>query len=71
MGESLACMIAARAGEPLTPEDQSMLARAAAGGGDLDPARALLAAWLAVVASGDIDEVTRAVGAPPAQEPQP
>jgi hypothetical protein len=71
MGESLACMIAARAGEPLTPEDQSMLARAAAGGGDLDPARALQAAWLAVVASGDIDEVTRAVGAPPAQEPQP
>ena len=71
MGESLACMIAARAGEPLTPEDQSMLARAAAGGGDLDPARALQAAWLAVVASGDIDEVTRAVGAPPAKEPQP
>lgn len=65
MGESLACMVLARAGEPLTPEDQSLLARAAAGGGDLDPTRSVQAAWLAVVSSGDVAEVTRTVGGGP------
>jgi hypothetical protein len=58
-------MVLARAGEPLTPEDQSLLARAAAGGGDLDPTRSVQAAWLAVVSSGDVAEVTRTVGGGP------
>jgi hypothetical protein len=71
MGESLACMILARAAEPLSPEEQSILARAAVGGGDVDPTRALQAAWLSVVAAGDLAEATRALGGSAAQESQP
>jgi hypothetical protein len=71
MGESLACMILARAAEPLSPEEQSILARAAAGGGDLDPTRAIQAAWLSAAAAGDLDEVTRATGGFAAQESKP
>lgn len=44
-GESLAVLILARAGAPLSDADLDVLGRAAAGGGDLDPARTLQAAW--------------------------
>lgn len=44
-GESLAVLILARAGAPLSDSDLDVLGRAAAGGGDLDPARTLQAAW--------------------------
>jgi hypothetical protein len=55
MGESLAVLVLASAGGTLTDDDMSVLARAAAGGGDLDPSRAIQAAWYYVRATGGLD----------------
>lgn len=44
-GESLATLILARSGAPLTDDDLDVLGRAAAGGGDLETQRAAQAAW--------------------------
>jgi hypothetical protein len=44
-GEGLAVLVLARAGAPLSDADLDVLGRAAAGGGDLDAARTLQAAW--------------------------
>ena len=65
MGESLAVLVLASAGGTLTDDDMSVLARAAAGGGDLDPSRAIQAAWYYARASGGLDgAVARASAAP-------
>jgi len=55
MGESLAVLVLASAGGTLTDDDMSVLARAAAGGGDLDPSRAIQAAWYYARATGGLD----------------
>ena len=55
MGESLAVLVLASAGGTLTDDDMNVLARAAAGGGDLDPSRAIQAAWYYARATGGLD----------------
>ena len=55
MGESLAVLVLAAFGGTLTDDDLQVLARAAAGGGDLDPGRAMQAAWLYARATGGTD----------------
>lgn len=65
MGESLAVLVLASAGGTLTDDDMSVLARAAAGGGDLDPSRAIQAAWYYARATGGLDgALSRASAAP-------
>lgn len=56
MGESIAVLTLARAGAPLTDSDLDVLARAAAGGGDLDAGRALEAAWFFARRKGTVPE---------------
>jgi hypothetical protein len=67
MGESIAVLTLARAGAPLTDADLDVLARAAAGGGDLDKGRALEAAWFFARRKGTTSEAAaRIAGAPAA-----
>lgn len=47
-GESIAVLLLAREGKPLTAADMDLLGRAGAGGGDLDAVRQTQAAWLFV-----------------------
>jgi hypothetical protein len=64
MGESIAVLTLARAGAPLTEADRTLLARAAAGGGDLQPGLALEAAWYYVKSQGkSADAAARLAGA--------
>jgi hypothetical protein len=66
LGESLAVLILARAGAPLTDADMDVLGRAGAGGGDLDAGRALQAAWFFAQRRGLASEaVARLAGAAP------
>ena len=70
MGESIAVLTLARAGAPLTEADVTMLARAAAGGGDVQPGLALEAAWYYVKSQGkSADAAARLAGAS-ADEPR-
>lgn len=70
MGESIAVLTLARAGAPLTDADLDVLARAAAGGGDLDRDRALEAAWFFTRRKGTTAEASaRIAGAAPAAPP--
>lgn len=71
-GESLAAMVLAHAGATLTDDDREVLARAGAGGGDLDPTRALQAAWYAVKSAGTADGLPpRLRSTAPARTPEP
>jgi hypothetical protein len=64
LGESLAVLILARAGAPLSDADMDVLGRAGAGGGDLDAGRALQAAWFFAQRRGTTAEaVARLAGA--------
>ncbi len=66
-GESLACMILARANAPLTDDDLDVLGRAAAGGGDLESMRAAQAAWFFIKRRDKTaDAILRISGAPAA-----
>jgi hypothetical protein len=69
MGESLAVLVLSAAGGTLTDDDLQVLARAASGGGDLDPARAVQAAWHYARATGGTDRaVARVASAAAAAE---
>ncbi len=71
-GESLAAMVLAHADATLTDDDREVLARAGAGGGDLDPTRALQAAWYAVKSAGTADGLPpRLRSTAPARTPEP
>lgn len=62
-GESLAAMILARTGAPMTDDDFDVLGRAAAGGGDLEVMRSSQAAWYLLKRRGKSGEaVTRIAG---------
>jgi hypothetical protein len=75
LGESLAVLILAEAGAPLSDADVTLLGRAGAGGGDLDAGRALQAAWFLAKRRGTVPEAvarlagagTAAPAAPPAE----
>jgi hypothetical protein len=64
-GESIAALVLARAGAPLTDADLDSLGRAAAGGGDLESMRAVHAAWYLIKRRGrTADAFARALGEP-------
>jgi hypothetical protein len=64
IGESLAVLVLAQAGAPLTDADMTTLGRAGAGGGDLDAGRSLQAAWFLAQRRGTVPEaVARLAGA--------
>jgi hypothetical protein len=73
LGESLAVLILARAGAPLSDADMDVLGRAGAGGGDLDAGRALQAAWFFAKRKGTAaraaERLAGAAPAPPASSP--
>ena len=70
LGESLAVLILARAGAPLSDADMDVLGRAGAGGGDLDAGRALQAAWFFAQRRGLAPDATaRLAGASAATVP--
>lgn len=65
--EGLAVLVIARSGGTLDAADLDVLGRAAAGGGDLDPVRALQAAWFHARARGTLDRVIADVQAAPSR----
>jgi hypothetical protein len=67
MGESLAVLVLSAAGGTLTDDDLQVLARAASGGGDLDPARAVQAAWHYARATGGTDRAVARVASAAAE----
>lgn len=70
-GEGLAALTLARRGAPLADADLDVLGRAGAGGGDLDTARSLQAAWFYARARGLSDgAIDQIGGAAPPQAPQ-
>jgi hypothetical protein len=62
-------MVLAHAGATLTDDDREVLARAGAGGGDLDPTRALQAAWYAVKTAGAADQLPLRLHSTPTADP--
>jgi hypothetical protein len=59
--EGVAALILARNGATLNEDDLRVLGRAAAGGGDMDPERALQAAWYCVHAGKKDEEVANRI----------
>lgn len=69
--EGLAVLVLARSGATLDASDLDVLGRAAAGGGDLDPVRALQSAWFLARARGTLDRVIADVRDAPARGDAP
>jgi len=61
-GESLATLVLARHGAPLSDDDLDVLGRAASGGGDLEAMRAVHAAWFLIKRKGKTQEALALIG---------